>query len=169
MCCGTTQSQTTGGGFTRSFVANQFSTTHINTFPSGWSWVTISTHIVWTARTTTVGGVTDQSFRCIAHFGPAMARKSVGFGANCVCTCCDLGARVGRGDANEAGGGGAGSGAAEAGSGVDRGDGGMAADGNGDANAIVGSGRAWIIQFIRLKSQYTIFESTSIRVWITSM
>ena len=97
-----------------------------------------------------------------------MARKSVGFGSNCICTCCDLGARVGRGDANEAGGGGAGSGAAEAGSGVDRGDGGVGAGGGGDANAIVGSGRAWIIQFIRLKSQYTIFESTPIRVWITS-
>ena len=67
-----------------------------------------------------------------------MARKSVGFGANCVCTSCDLGARVGRGDANETGGGGAGSGAAEARSGVDRGAVGGGADGSGDANAIVG-------------------------------
>ena len=70
-----------------------------------------------------------------------MACKSVGFGANCICTCCDLGARVGGGDANEAGGDGAGSGAAEAGSGVDRGDGGVGADGGGEANAIVGGPR----------------------------
>ena len=66
-----------------------------------------------------------------------MARKSVGFGANCVCTCCDWGARVGRGDANETGGGGAGGSAAEARSGVDRGDGGVGADGGGEANATV--------------------------------
>ena len=72
-----------------------------------------------------------------------MASKSVGFGSYCVCTCCDLGARVGRGDANEAGGGGAGGGAAEARSGVDRGDGGVGADGGGEANAIVGVVGAW--------------------------
>ena len=63
-----------------------------------------------------------------------MARKSVGFGAHCICTCCDLGARVGGGDANETGGDGAGSGTAETGSGVDRGDGGVGADGGGEAN-----------------------------------
>ena len=86
--------------------------------------------------------VTNQSFHRITHFGPATASKSVRFGANCVCTCCDLSARVGRGDANEASGVCTRGGAAEAGSGVDRGVGGVGADGGGEANAIGGVGGA---------------------------